>query len=249
MQRPIFGRKGLGGAPAPLSLTPPDEPPHPGHQAALAHLRQLAAEGPLARPRHAGRILFDFVYQTIAEEDGARPEDLLAILAATGGIACIAATLQLVRSRGQTLAGAGIFAVDDADGGRYYTGEPARALLADGELSLFGLALGSVAIEMVEAAFRRAGDTAGGPAFGVPDLPEPHRPRELPTTFGRYAWPKVRETLDLCEVAAEQRATVIGFALQHALAGIGDALDAGVAARIVVQYAVSTAKLDPARFD
>ncbi|WP_162919010.1 hypothetical protein [Taklimakanibacter deserti] len=78
MKFPVFGRR-----PAPARPTSPSA--LSGHGAVLDHLRRVETEQPFARPSLVGRLLFDMTRKMIATDRGARLEDLLAILASTGG--------------------------------------------------------------------------------------------------------------------------------------------------------------------
>ena len=83
---PIFGKRPAASPPPPLPSEDPKD--HPGHRAVLNHLRTLDETRPEARLQMAGSILFDFVYQLVKGERGARIEDFLAILGSVGGHAC-----------------------------------------------------------------------------------------------------------------------------------------------------------------
>jgi hypothetical protein len=252
MRRPMFGRR--------TTATPPPAPPQSeradsGHAAVLARLRATDAGDPLARPQLAGRILFDFTYRMIQNERGARIEDLLAILASTGGFACIHAALTTLAEQGKTTQEAGIVTARGQDGNDYLFGDLPNRALIESELALLSLALGAaqacggqISIEMVHDAMRHVAGSVGGAEFGVPRLPEQHRPGDLPINYVRHIWPKIAEALDLYEVPVEQRPTAIGFALQQAIDLGKDTLDPTIAARIAVECAVPMAKLDPARF-
>ncbi len=248
---PIFGKK-LAAPPPP---SPPSDDPkdHPGHRAVLAHLRTLDATKPEARLQLAGNILFDFVYQMIKSEHGARTEDFLAILASVGGHACLVGAMDTVARSGGTPAENQLIAVDGKDGNRYFFGDLPNEALLESHLSLLSLALGaaqanggSVSLEKVHDVMRHVASSVGGPEFGIPRIAEPHRPGDLPFNYIKHLRAKLWEPLDLYEVPLNKRASAIGYAVQRVI-DVGK-LDPTIAADIVTECAVPAAKFDPSRF-
>ncbi len=251
---PIFGRKGMSQSPPPPPPSPA-VPTAPGHAAVLARLRESDADNPRIRLNLAGRVLFDLVYQMISNDRGARIEDMLAILASTGGYACIVAALHAAGRDGATLEAAGIVTVESADGRHFLFGDLPNRFLLESELALLSLALGGaqacggqVSLEMVHQVMKHVAGSVGTSAFGVPVVPSPHEPGDLPSNYVRHLWSRVVECLDLYEVPVEGRPAAIGFAIQHAIDAGKQALDPTLAARIVVECAVPMAKLDPRTF-
>src|SRR5262245_47833022 len=115
MRLPFFGRK-------PAAPSPPseDRKDHPGHRAVLNRLRTLDATQPEARLQLAGTVVFDFVYQMVKGERGARIEDFLAILGSVGGHACLVGALDTVARSGGKPAENQLVAMEGKDGNRYY---------------------------------------------------------------------------------------------------------------------------------
>lgn len=254
MRIPIFGRKpATPTPPATEAAAPDDRAASPGHAAVLAHLRQIETAEPLARAQLAGRVLFDLVYQMISNERGARIEDMIGILASTGGFASLLAALDEAE-RSNLALGPELTIVETTNGERYFFGDLPNRYLIESREALLSLALGAaqacggdISMEMVHDAMRRVAGNIGGEGFGVPDLPAAHEPGDLPINYIRHLWPRILEALDLYEVPAGQRPAAIGFALQHAIEGGKDALDPTIAARIAVECAVPMAKIDPRR--
>lgn len=244
MKPPVFGRK----QPAPAEE-------HPGHSAVLRTLAERDGEDPTVRLRLAGKIVFDLVYRIISNERGARIEDLLGILGATGGFSCIVGVMHFLSETGKTPAEVGMLTVRGKDGQVYHFGDLPNHALLESELALLSLTLGAahslgapVSIAEVQDVMKHVAGTVGGPDFAVPRLPDNHTPGDRPVEYVKYLWPKVREALDLYQVPVTRRASAIGFAIQHAIDGAKDVLDPLLAARIVTEYAVPAAKLDPDRF-
>jgi hypothetical protein len=255
MKLPFFGRK-----PSSSPQTSPSPPAgggngeaHPGHRAVLDHLRRTEGEQPLARPQLVGRLLFDMICKMIANGGhGVRMEDLLAILASTGGFSCLVAALSEVGR--SPLPGNSLAIVTGKDGHHYFFGDLPNRYLIESEFALLSLALGaaqafggSVSLDMVHQTMRHVAGTVGGESFGQPQLPAEHRPGDLPFNYVRFLWPRVLEGLKLYEVPPAQAPIAIGFALQRAIEAGKDAIDPTLAARIAIECAVPMAKVDPKR--
>src|SRR5262249_26673320 len=113
MRLPFFGKK-------PAAPPPPQGPQdHPGHRAVLNRLRSPDAPQPEARLQLAGNVLFDFVYQMVKGERGARIEDFLAILGSVGGHACIVGALDTIARSGGKPAENQLVVMEGKDGNRY----------------------------------------------------------------------------------------------------------------------------------
>lgn len=223
------------------------------HRMVLDQLRAVEAEQPHARAQLAGKLLFEGVCKLVADERGARMEDILAILASGGGFSCLAAAFNDL-SNAKAPAGADLVTVQGADGHRYFFGDLPNRYLIENELSLLGLTLGmaqacggEVSLEMALEVIRRVAGTVGAEEFGKPQLPAEHRLRDLPFNYVRDFWPWIAKGLNLYEVPPVQRPAAIGFALQRAIEAGKDVIDPTLAARIVIECAVPMAKIDPDR--
>ena len=205
MKLPFFGRKMAEAAPT----------ENLAHPAVLETLAQEDRKDSVTRLRLAGKCLFTATHQVISSERGARIEDLLGILGATGGFACIVGALSISYREGE------IARAETADGSTYYFGELPNKLLLEDQLALLSLTFGMaqrlgapVTMGMLVDVVKHVSTSVGQPAFGIPRLPVEHTPGDLPVNYVKHLWPMVRDNLDLYEVPAEKRAASIGFALQ-----------------------------------
>jgi hypothetical protein len=221
----------------------------------LNRLRSLDATQPEARLQLAGTVLFDFVYQMVKGERGARIEDFLAILGSVGGHACIVGALDTVARSGGKPAGNQLVAMEGKDGNRYYFGDLPNEALLESPLSLLSLTLGaaqahggSVSLEKVHDVMRHVASTVGTSEFGIPRITGEHRPGDVPFNYIKHLSARLFEPLDLYEVPLNKRASAIGFAVQKAMDVGKDTLDPTIAADIVTECAVPAAKFAPSRF-
>lgn len=249
---PVFGRKQVV-TPAPE----PDPRTLPGHSHVLDHLRREEAQGNTwVRSQVAARALFDDLYYRMATpERGTRIEDLLAVLGACGGFACIVAVKHVLRLSGQTPEQISLMVIEAKDGHTYYFGDAPNSLLLESEHALLSLALGAaqalgapVSLPRVHEVMKRTAQTVGSDDFGESQIAEPHRPTLPVREAIRLFWPIVCSPLDLHELAPGRRPAAIGFAIQQAMEIGKTVLDPLLAADIVVDAAVPAAKLEPLDF-
>lgn len=254
MKQPVFGRRLTPpGQVAPSAPTGPvNQAASQGHNAVLDHLRRVEAEQPLARPQLVGRLLFDMTCKMITTDRGVRMEDILAILAANGGFACLLAALSELK--GPNPPRNGITIAQGRDGHRYFFGDLPNRYLIEDRYALLSLALGAaqtcggaVSVEMVQQAMEHVAKTVGGGEFGKPRLPPDHQASDLPLNYVRFLWPKFVEAFTLYQVSAAQRPAALGFALQQTIDAGKAAIDPTLAARIVIECALPMAKVDPER--
>jgi hypothetical protein len=230
---------------------------HPGHQAMLRHLQEREQDEPLIRMEVAGTVVFDLFYRLLQGEGerGTRIDDLMAALASLGGHLCLVAVLDELERQGLTPQEIGMVEVEGKDGHRYFFGDAPNRLLLESQMSLLSLVLGAahahgapVSLEMVHEAMRRTAERVGTPEFGKVDVPDEHQPALSPLDWVRHGREKIVEALDLYEVPPVSRPTAVGFALQRAIDESRQVLDPLMAARIAIECAVPTAKVDPLRF-
>lgn len=253
---PIFGRRT---SPPPPRQPPPSPPAEQrvdaplGHRNVLDHLRKVEGTEPLARPQLVGKLLFDLFTQMIATDRGVRIEDLIAVLASTGGFSCLMAALSSAHDDDRSLPNS-LVIMTGKDGHQYFFGDLPNRYLVESHLSLLSLALGAaqscggqVSLAMVHDAMAHVAGTVGGESFGQPRLPAANQLSDLPFNYVRHMWPKVLEALRLYEVQPTQWPAAIGFALQRAIDAGKTAIDPTLAARIAIECAVPMAKLEPRR--
>ena len=242
----MFGRKKV--APPAEAQAQSDQKSQPGHQAVLNHLREKEKIEPGIRERLAGAIVFDLAYELLKDERGVRIEILLAVLASVGGQECIAPIIAAAAGD-KTMEQLGLTVVKGHDGRFYFFGDPPNRLLVESQDSLISLAFGAaqargapVTMEMIHEEMGKVASRVGGPDFENLDLPPEHMV-DRPSEWVRVFRPKLTEALDLYDVPPMRRATTLGYALQKAIDAGSQTLDPLIAARIVLQCAMRTAKI------
>lgn len=185
-------------------------------------------------------------------EDGVHIESLLGALGALAGFCCVDSTLKQAAALGRNTRDCGIVDVEMDDGSRYYLGEPINKLLAGIDLSLWSLTAGMINHlgsedypDFAEIAGHVSG-TLGGPAFGLPRLPDKHRPGDLPINYVRALWPVLLPSIEHRAPTLQERVTLFGFAVQNVIKMGKDVIPPAIAGTLVMECAVPMSKLDPA---
>lgn len=244
----VFGRKGVNKSPQEQARA--DAPP--GHRNVLELLDREAAEKPQQRTQLAGQVVFDMVYRMLQDAKGARIEDLLGILAATGGFFCSVAAMKDIVARGTDPVDNEIVMIAGNDGRKYQFGDfPNRYLLED-EFALLSLAMGAavhngaqLTLDDASSVMGHVASSAGTPDFGTPRLPDQHMPLDTPVGIAINLFQKIGEALDKYEVPYVKRPEAMGFALQRAIDMGKDALDPQTMIKIVIEYAVPPSRIAP----
>jgi hypothetical protein len=101
--------------------------------------------------------------------------------------------------------------------------------------------------------FKNSAATMGGPQFGVPRLPDAHRPRLSPRAALNALWPATRKLLDRDDAPGAQGRrlspahwpTVIALTAQKLIQLSKETLDPALSMRIILEAAVPMSKVDP----
>ena len=244
----VFGRKGMQ---KDAQKQNQDDAPL-GHRNVLNLLDREADQKPHQRAQLAGSMVFDMVYRMLQDAKGARIEDLLGILAATGGFFCSVAAIKEIVARGTDPGENEIVMIAGNDGRTYQFGDLPNRYLLENEFALLSLAMGAAAhcgaqltLDDASSVIEHVASTAGTHDFGAPRLPEKHMPLDTPVGIAINLFQKIGEALDTYEVPYVERPEAMGFALQRAIDMGKGALDPQMMIKIVIEYAVPPSRLAP----
>lgn len=191
---------------------------------------------------------------TTAMSAGGRPvrlDDLLAIIGSLGGFCCVDSVLRRAAELNVAPRDVGIVEVETENGERFYMGDQINGLLLESGLSLFALVagmmnqLGSIDYPAVQDIVSHVAGTLGSDDFGIPRLPDQHRPAEPPLTLVKTLWPALLPKVEHYAPALQVRVTLFGLAAQMLMEMGKDVIDPALAGRIVMECAIPMAKLDP----
>ncbi|MEO9971451.1 MAG: hypothetical protein ABJG15_16770 [Hyphomonadaceae bacterium] len=231
----------------------------PGQAALLRHLDEKDKEDPIARLEIAGRAVFDLACQSLkglGGREGIRVEDLLALLGSAGGYSTIVTVLAQIEADANSIEKVGMQHVGTADGRHFYFGDFLNHVLLNHEKAILRMSLGmskhlggTASVDDVTDAMAYTASKVGTPEFGIPRLPEDHRPIVSPTEFVRLIWPRINQELERYEISVILRPSVIGFAIMNAMQAGKDTIDPTLATKIIIECAVPTSRLDPAEME
>jgi hypothetical protein len=238
-------------APAP-GLRPRSE--HPGAAALADAIRRESANDPHVGAKIGAREVLQRLLAALSQGPGRRvhAESLLTALGALAGYAC----QMSVRAQNLTLGRpefAG-FIVAEADGRRFFFGEAPNRFLFEDRFSVRSLAAGqATALGLAEEpnpheVAKHVSETMGTPAFGVPRLPEGHRPAELPVVYVKTLWPALFPTVKLTCQNPELWPLLYAVAAQQAMDMAKATMPPDLLYALVMEAAAPMAKIDLDRY-
>src|SRR3989344_4962863 len=136
----------------------------------------------------------------------------------------------------------------DAKG--YYFGDPLNNLLAGDQHSVWSVVGGAAqhagASEFpdLNEIFQHTSTVLGSDQFGVPRMPDGKNAGDLPASYLKALWPHLFPTVKLLCPDPARWPLLFGLAVQEAVYAGKEAIDPGVAFRIVMESAVPMSKID-----
>jgi hypothetical protein len=215
-------------------------------------LEDARMKDPLVPLRIGAQELVQMLIAGMKSERGVHVESLLAAVGSLAGFCCVDSTLKQVARTSKTPQEFGIIDVEMSDGRHYFLGDPINALLGGTDRSLWALVAG-MANQLGTQDYPDFGDIAkhvagslGGDQFGLPRVPDNHRPGDLPINYVRNIWPAILPHLEKRAPDLRERVMLLGLATQEVMQMGKDVIDPALAAKLVMECAVPMAKLNPA---
>lgn len=190
---------------------------------------------PMQQAKAGSRELVRLVTEQLQSRSDTCPESLLCALGALAGFACQVSARTNAYAHGMP--------------GRDHMAEDLSLLLFGMEFSVWRLVAGAArhhgCSEQVDPAeiWAHVGKSVGSTAFGVPRLPSKHVPRELPADYLRLFWPMLKPVIARYCSNPAHWPVMCALALQHAMEGGQDSLEAGMAMRVALESALPMARI------
>ena len=230
-------------------------PPNPQAEAAwLAALKDRIAEGraddPLIGPKIGAKLVNERLIAGLKNQKGVHIESFLTLLGALAGFSCQMSICEqrragtLVNPEGKAI----WVVVKGKDGKKYYFGDGINGPLLENQYSIWSFTAGALqqfgaAMPDVNEIVNHVASTVGGAGFGVPRIPENHRPGDLPINYLKVVWPRIFPAVrELCELL--EWPLLFGIAAQRAIEMGKDVLSPTLAATIVMECAIPMSKVD-----
>jgi hypothetical protein len=216
----------------------------------LGVLAQERVKNPVVGAQAASRKIVQRLLEDLKDERGVHIESLLAALGSLAGYACqVSVRMLLIDGHGMPEEKAFVI-VETQDGSRYFFGDPLNKLLAEDAYSVWSLAasqaqhLGCATLPDIVEIFSHVASTLGGPDFGVPRVPENHRPRFMPVDYVKIVWPAMLPVVKNFCPAPALWPVLYGLAVQQVMELGKSAIDPCTALSIVAECAVPMSKID-----
>jgi hypothetical protein len=215
-----------------------------------ATIHEQRKSDPLIGSKLAGRALAQLLMSGLKDQRGVHIETLLCALGSLAGYSCQASVRELLVKQGGEPEERAFIVANCKDGKKYFFGDTLNKPLAEDRYSVWSLAAG-VATHMgcrqplkVEEIFKHVAATVGGPEFGIPRIPEGHRPVDPPSHWVKHAWPKALATVqNYCESPSEWP-TAFGIAIQEVMTQTKGIIDPCLALSIIMECAIPMSKVD-----
>jgi hypothetical protein len=199
--------------------------------------------------KFGGREICQVVMNGLKDKRGIHIESLLTCLGALAGYACQACVRENNARAGVQPPESGLAVASGADGRKYFFGDPLNKPLAESRYSVWSLTAGAIQqlgkpLPDLEGIFKHVAATVGGAEFGIPRIPEGHRPGDLPLNFLKVIWPQILPIArKYCE-EPDHLPIVFGLAVQHAILMSKGVIDPTLAGTIAMECAVPMSKVD-----
>jgi hypothetical protein len=96
----------------------------------------------------------------------------------------------------------------------------------------------------VSSIFRHVSSTVGTESFGVPRIPDDHRPGDIPLNYLKVVWPHIFPLVKEISVNPADWPIIFGLAMQEGIVMGKDMVSPTLAASILMECAVPMSKVD-----
>lgn len=218
--------------------------------AALLHaIQERRKEAPLAGAQVGAKEVFQRLLEGMKDSRGVHIESLLTALGALAGYSCQASLR--ARAVAQDMPETAPFQViETRDGKRYFFGDALNHALGGSQLSVLAFAggaaqhMGAKDFPDFEDAFQHTSSVLGSAQFGIPRLPDEHKPGDTPLNYLKAFWPVIHPTAKLFCQTPEEWPILYGMAIYDAICAGKDAIEPGMAFRIVLESVIPMSKVD-----
>jgi hypothetical protein len=233
--------------------TPPQEPPSgggdaPGAASLAEIIKERSKDDPLFGAKAGAKDIFQRLLALLKNERGVHIETLLCVLGSLAGYSCQASLRAQAIAKGLHEEAAFVVVEDDKRT-KYFFGNPLNELLAEARMSVWSLAGGAAQqaggqLLDVNEIFAHVSKVIGHAQFGIPRLPEKHRPQDLPVNFVKAIWPAMLPTVKAYCADPVLWPILLGLAIQEAITMGKTVIEPSMALKIVMECAVPMSKID-----
>lgn len=219
-------------------------------EAFLYTINEKRKEDPLIGAKIGAKEMINNIINRMKDSRGIHIESLICVLGSLAGYSC-QASLRKEFIEGKGLKENQVFTiVETRNGNIYYFGDLINKPLVENQLSVWSLAAGAVQqlgigkmIDIHEV-FKYVSSTVGCDSYGIPRIPEGHKPGDIPYNYVRYLWPVFLPMAEKYCAAPNEWPIMFGLAVQKGIILGKEAIDPLFALSIAMESAIPMAKAD-----
>ena len=217
----------------------------------FAAIKAKKKEDPLVGLKIGAKEVNQRLIGALKGQKGVHVESLLTMLGALAGFSCQMAAREKMRETGKAPDAVSLMVVAGKDGKKYFFGDAINAPLAGDKYSVWtmtaGIAkhLGAQELPDLKEMFTRVAGSVGKSDFGVPQLPDNHRPSDLPINYLKGIWSPLVVIVDKFCDSAHERSILFGIAIQQIMEMGKDTIAPEMAAKVVMESAIPMSRIDP----
>lgn len=213
-------------------------------------INEKRKEDPLIGIKIGAKDILNTLINSMKDTKGVHIESLLCILGSLAGYSCQAyLRKELIERKG--LKENQVFTIIEAKNGcKYYFGELINKPLVENQLSVWSLAAGAIKIlginDIIDIGdiFRHVTEMVGQDNYGIPRIPEGHRPGDIPFHYVKDLWPVFLLKVEYYCTNPNEWPVMFGLAIQEGIILGKDVLDPLLSLSIAMESAIPMAKAD-----
>lgn len=215
-------------------------------------MRQIeirSKEEPYIGAKIGSEEIWHRLLNAMKDAKGVHLESILCALAAMAGYSCQAALRALAQNSGLPETN-GLSVVETHDGQQFFFGDPLNNMLFGGRMAPCNLAAGMAQqcgcteFPNMHDVFGYVTSTVGKASFGIPRLPEGHRPGDSPINYLRALWIPLHPVVMMFCPKPSHWPVLYGLALQKGIDHGKAALDPAIALKLIIECAAPMSKVD-----
>ncbi|MFH2044256.1 MAG: hypothetical protein ABIK92_03805 [Pseudomonadota bacterium] len=221
----------------------------PTFEAVMRSIEAERAEDPFIGAKIGAKEVFHRIFKAMKDDRGVHIESLLCVLGALAGYSCQANLRAQAIEKGVP-ENTPFVVMEANDGKKYFFGDPLNRILAEGQLSVWSLAVGAAQdagcekLIDLQDIFKHVTASVGKTTFGIPRLPDDHPVSDKPINYLRALWPQIFEVAKwFCQKPSEWP-VLFGLAIQEAIYISKESLPLDLALTIVMESAIPMSKVD-----
>lgn len=221
----------------------------PKTAALILAIRERSKEDPLVGAKLGAKEVFQRLLNCMKNERGVHIESLLCTLGSLAGYSCQASLRAQASAKGMPETAA-LQTIGTKNGKQYFFGDPLNNAIAGSQYSVWGLAggaaqhAGAKELPDLNEIFQHTSSVVGGDQFGIPRVPDNHKASDTPINYLKSIWPSLFPTVKLFCPNPVDWPILYGLAIQEAIDAGKNAIDPGLALKIVMESAIPMSKVD-----